>query len=476
MGSPDKKSPRYPKSHLVAASGIAAALSIILLVVPTTDVEAKKTFVQLELQTPESDAADADASLAQSPEQLDALVSDAVTLPKPLDIARQATNAAKGEPIVAVEPAAPTEPQWQQLTVASGDTLSTLFDRADLGASTLHAILNSSEDARRFTRLNVGQVLEYQTDADGQLLAMRSKLNDLESIRVERTADGFVFNKDVIEPDVRERYVHGTITSSLFLAAQNAGLNHNLTMQMANIFGYDVDFARDIRQGDSFEVLFEELHVGDKTVGNNNILAARFTSRGKTYTAVRYTDSNGYASYYRADGTSMRKAFIRTPVDFARISSRFNPGRLHPVLNRIRAHKGVDYAAATGTPIKATGDGRVVSAGRKGGYGNAVVIQHGRKYQTLYGHMSRFANGVRAGSNVTQGQIIGYVGMTGLATGPHLHYEFRVDGRHVDPLSVQLPASDPIPASERTAFLASSQKLMAAMDQNRATQLAALEP
>ena len=321
----------------------------------------------------------------------------------------------------------------------------------------------------------MGQVLEYQTDAEGQLTAMRSKLNDLETIRIDRTADGYQFSKQVIEPEIRERYVQATIDSSLFLAAQHAGLNHNLTMQMANIFGYDVDFARDIRQGDRFEVLFEEKHVDDKTVGSGNILAARFTNRGKTYTAVRYTDRNGYASYYRADGTSMRKAFIRTPVDFARISSRFNPGRLHPVLNRIRAHKGVDYAAATGTPIKATGDGRVVSAGRKGGYGNAVVIQHGRKYQTLYGHMSRFARGVTAGTHVTQGQIIGYVGMTGLATGPHLHYEFRVDGRHVDPLSVQLPASDPIPSSERTAFLATSQQLMASMDQSRATQLAALD-
>lgn len=474
MGSPDKKSPRYPKSHLVAASGIAAALSIILLVVPTADVEAKKTLVQLELPNPDSNA---DQSLSQSPEQLDALVSEAVTIPKPMEIARQVTAAANGEPMVAVEQetTAEAEPSWHQITVASGDTLSTLFDQANLGASTLHSVISSSQDARRFTRLNVGQVLEYQTDAEGQLIAMRSKLNDLETIRIDRTTDGYEFSKHVIEPETRERYVQATISSSLFLAAQNAGLNHNLTMQMANIFGYDVDFARDIRQGDSFEVLFEELHVGDKTVGTNNILAARFTNRGKSYTAVRYTDRNGYASYYRADGTSMRKAFIRTPVDFARISSRFNPGRLHPVLNRIRAHKGVDYAAATGTPIKATGDGRVVSAGRKGGYGNAVVIQHGRKYQTLYGHMSRFARGISAGTHVTQGQIIGYVGMTGLATGPHLHYEFRVDGRHVDPLSVQLPASDPIPSSERTAFLATSQQLMAAMDQSRTTQLAALD-
>ena len=377
--------------------------------------------------------------------------------------------------VMAPQPAEPVGPQWQSLTVSDGDTLSVLFEKAELSANTLYAVINSSPEAKRFTRLKIGQVLEIQTNEAGDLVAMRSKLSDLETINIESTDDGYQFHRELIEPEVRERYVQGTIDSSLFLSAQRAGLNHNLTMQMAGIFGYDVDFARDIRQGDQFEVLFEELNVGDKVVGSRNILAARFVNRGQTFTAVRYVDRNNLASYYRADGTSMRKAFIRTPVDFARISSRFNPGRFHPVLNRIRAHKGVDYAAATGTPIKATGDGRVVSAGRKGGYGNAVVIQHGQKYSTLYGHMSRFASGITAGTHVTQGQIIGYVGMTGLATGPHLHYEFRVNGRHVDPLGVQLPVADPIPENERTAFLGMSQKLMARMDQSRPTQIAAKE-
>ena len=473
MGSQEKKSPRYPKSHIVAASGIAAALSIFLLVIPTTDVEAKRTFVQLELQAPQSNSDHA------SHQELDALVSETVTLPKALDIARQATDTPVASPLLQAgatdEETAPSGPQWQSLTVANGDTLSVLFEKADLGVSTLHEVINSSPEAKRFTRLRIGQVLELQTNEAGELLAMQSKLSDLETIRIERAEDGYSYSKELIEPEVRERYVQGTIDSSLFLAAQRAGLSHNLTMEMAGIFGYDVDFARDIRQGDQFEVLYEQLNVGDKVVGSRNILAARFVNRGKAFTAVRYTDHNNFTSYYRADGTSMRKAFIRTPVDFARISSRFNPGRLHPVLNRIRAHKGVDYAAATGTPIKATGDGRVVSAGRKGGYGNAVVIQHGQKYQTLYGHMVRFASGITAGTHVTQGQVIGYVGMTGLATGPHLHYEFRINGRHVDPLGVKLPVADPIPQSERTAFLAISNKLMASMDQRRPTQIAAQE-
>jgi murein DD-endopeptidase MepM/ murein hydrolase activator NlpD len=194
--------------------------------------------------------------------------------------------------------------------------------------------------------------------------------------------------------------------------------------------------------------------------------------RGKVYTAVRYTDKNGNSSYYSEDGSSLRKAFIRTPVDFARISSRFSNGRKHPILNKIRAHKGVDYAAPRGTPIKAAGDGRVTLAGRKGGYGNTVVIKHGQRYQTLYAHMNGFAKGIRSGSNVKQGQIIGYIGTTGLSTGPHLHYEFQVNGVHVDPLSQKLPTSDPIHASEKQRFAQLSQPLIAKLDASKNTQVA----
>ncbi|SDS96524.1 Murein DD-endopeptidase MepM and murein hydrolase activator NlpD, contain LysM domain [Halopseudomonas xinjiangensis] len=479
MASHKTKTPRYPKSHLVAASGIAAALSIFLLVIPTTDVEAKKTFVQLEL-----DPAQLQSQVTAAAE-LDNLVSDTITAASPLDLAKpidamQAESATAvlqaldETPVAVAETIAPQPTDWVSVTVAAGNTLSVLFSQIGLSSGTLHSAM-SSKEAQRFTRLNVGQVIEFKLDEQGDLLAMRSKINDLETIRLDRESGKFKFSKELIEPEVHTRFASGTIDSSLFLSAQRAGLSHNLTMQMANVFGYDVDFAREIRKGDTFEVLFEELRVGDKTVGSKNILAARFVNRGKTFTAVRYTDKQGYSSYYRADGTSMRKAFIRTPVEFARISSRFNPGRRHPVLNKIRAHKGVDYAAATGTPIKATGDGRVVHVGRKGGYGNTVVIKHGQKYQTLYAHMVRYAKGIAPGKNVSQGQVIGYVGMTGLATGPHLHYEFRINGAHVDPLSVKLPASDPIAASERTAFLALSKKLMANLDQHGDTQLAMLQ-
>jgi murein DD-endopeptidase MepM/ murein hydrolase activator NlpD len=478
------KSPLYPKSHLVAASGLAAALSIFLLVIPTTDVEARKTFIPLDLKTGHIGEPTESRTLST---KLDALIKETVTFSskKPMNGSQNAISGLVNPSytldsvpvMVLFETKAPTKPtDWQVITVNSGDTLSVLFSKVGLGASTLHTVINSSKEAKRFTRLKVGQMLEFKLDAAGELLGMRSKVSELETMKIERSDAGYAFSKVLIEPEVRSRFARGDISSSLFLAAQQAGMSHGLTMEMANIFGYDIDFARDIRENDSFEVMYEELHVGDKRVGSKNILASRFNNKGKTFTAVRYTDKNGYSSYYRADGTSLRKAFIRTPVEFARISSRFNPNRRHPILNKIRAHNGVDYAASTGTPIKATGDGRIVHFGRKGGYGNTIVVQHGQKYKTLYAHMSRFANGLRAGSNVTQGQVIGFVGMTGLATGPHLHYEFQVNGRHVDPLGIELPVSDPVPKAERTAFMAISNKMMASLDQAGASQLAMLEP
>jgi murein DD-endopeptidase MepM/ murein hydrolase activator NlpD len=363
-------------------------------------------------------------------------------------------------------------PLYKEVIVANGDTLSTVFAKAGLPQSTVHDVLASGKEAKQLVRIKVGQRFEFEMDEQGGLARLRSPINKLESLQLEKLHGSYVFQKEQLKPDVTNAYAHGRIDSSLFLAAKRAGLSHNLTMDLANVFGYDIDFAMDIRKGDSFEIIYEEKSIAGERVGTGNILAARFTNRGKSYTAVRYTNKQGNSSYYTADGNSMRKAFIRTPVDFARISSRFSNGRKHPILNKIRAHKGVDYAAPRGTPIKSAGDGKVLLAGRKGGYGNTVVIQHGNRYRTLYAHMQGFAKGVRSGSTVKQGQIIGYIGTTGLSTGPHLHYEFQVDGVHVDPLGLKLPMADPIAKNEKQRFLQLSQPLMARMDEERATMLA----
>ena len=240
-------------------------------------------------------------------------------------------------------------------------------------------------------------------------------------------------------------------------------------MELAGIFGWDVDFALDIREGDQFAVLYEQLYLDGERIGTGNILAAEFTNQGKIHRAVRYTDPQGHTDYYAPDGHSMRKTFLRTPVAFSRISSRFNLARKHPILNRIRAHKGVDYAASRGTPITATGNGKIDWLGKKGGYGNTIVIQHGSKYSTLYAHLNSYGRGLKKGSRVRQGQIIGYVGSSGLASGPHLHYEFRVDGVHRNPLTVKLPNAAPLPAKYRDQFKLASSNLLAQLETAKTT-------
>ncbi|WP_434631145.1 peptidoglycan DD-metalloendopeptidase family protein [Pseudomonas sp. Z1-29] len=464
---PSKAPPLYPKTHLLAASGIAALLSLALLVFPSSDVEAKKTTLSLELESPaeqltqEQDAAEAVQATNEPAASPFAQIEES-----PEDTANAT---AQVEAPVAEEKKGPDH---REVIVAKGDTLSTLFEKVGLPSTSVHEILASDKQAKQFTQLQRGQKLEFELNPDGQLTNLHTKLSDLESITLTKNEKGYVFNRVTTKPTVRSAYVHGVINSSLSQSAARAGLSHSLTMDMASVFGYDIDFAQDIRQGDEFDVIYEQKVVNGKSVGNGPILSARFTNRGKTYTAVRYTNKQGNSSYYTADGNSMRKAFIRTPVDFARISSRFSAGRKHPILNKIRAHKGVDYAAPRGTPIKAAGDGKVLLAGRRGGYGNTVIIQHGNTYRTLYGHMQGFAKGVKTGGSVKQGQVIGYIGTTGLSTGPHLHYEFQVNGVHVDPLGQKLPMADPIAKSERTRFLAQSQPLMARMDQEKATLLA----
>ena len=469
---PPKAPPLYPKTHLLAASGIAALLSLALLVFPSSDVEAKKTTLSLELESPaEQLTQDQDAPDAEQATN-EAVVSPFAQIENSTENSTeppQETAQAQPAPVVVEEKKAPDH---REVIVAKGDTLSTLFEKVGLPAASVHDVLASDKQARQFSQLKRGQKLEFELGPDGQLNNLHSKVSDLESISLTKGPKGYAFNRVTTKPTVQSAYVHGVINSSLSQSAARAGLSHSQTMDMASVFGYDVDFAQDIRQGDEFDVVYEQKVINGKTVGTGPILSARFTNRGKTYTAVRYTNKQGNSSYYTADGNSMRKAFIRTPVDFARISSRFSMGRKHPILNKIRAHKGVDYAAPRGTPIKAAGDGKVLLAGRRGGYGNTVIIQHGNTYRTLYGHMQGFAKGVKTGGTVKQGQVIGYIGTTGLSTGPHLHYEFQVNGVHVDPLGQKVAMADPISKAERARFLQQSQPLMARMDQEKATMLA----
>jgi murein DD-endopeptidase MepM/ murein hydrolase activator NlpD len=301
--------------------------------------------------------------------------------------------------------------------------------------------------------------LVYEIDALNHLHALRED-DSYQSRLIERA------------PERRTVRAAGSIEDNLFLAAKRADLPQNVTMELAGIFGWDVDFALDIREGDRFALLYEELYLDGERIGTGEILAAEFVNRDKVHQAVRYTDATGRTDYYDPKGRSMRKDFLRTPVDFSRISSRFSTGRKHPILNKIRAHKGVDYAAPNGTPVKATGSGKIVLRGKKGGYGNTVIIQHGSEYSTLYAHLSRYASGLKTGSRVQQGQVIGYVGSSGLATGPHLHYEFHVNGIHRNPLTVKLPEAAPLPKQFREQFKLESQNLLAELELAKAQAVA----
>ncbi|MDD1619113.1 MAG: peptidoglycan DD-metalloendopeptidase family protein [Methylococcaceae bacterium] len=264
--------------------------------------------------------------------------------------------------------------------------------------------------------------------------------------------------------------VHGTINSTLSLATQKAGLSNELILQLTNIFAWDIDFATNLHHGDQFTVVYEETRIGNNS-SDSQIVAAEFVNQGRILTAIRYKDSEGNVNYYSPDGKPMRKAFLSTPVDFVRISSGFDTHRRHPILNRIRAHKGVDYAARMGTPVKSAGDGEVTFRGRKGGYGQVMIVKHGEHYETLYAHLSDFKEGLESGDLVKQGEIIGYVGQTGLATGPHLHYEFRVDGVHRNPETLNLAQSYPLHAEVLADFKAQTQPLLAQLNNTKAKSL-----
>ena len=360
--------------------------------------------------------------------------------------------------------AIPEEPDdWFHAEVRSGDSLSTLFNRHGLSAQELLKVTSEQVAAEPLTRLYPGEQLKLRIN-DATLTELIYDYDMTHTLHMVRVDDGF--ESAIIEKPLETRTARssGVIKDSLFMSAQAVGLSDRLTMELAGIFGWDIDFALDIRRGDTFAVIYEEIFLNGEKVRDGNIIAASFGNRGETFTAIRHTNSDGRNEYYSADGHSLRKAFLRTPVDFSRISSGFSLGRLHPILNKIRAHKGVDYAAPTGTPIKSTGDGKVAFRGVKGGYGNVVIVQHGATYSTLYGHMSAFARNLQTGSRVRQGQVIGYVGKSGLASGPHLHYEFLVNNVHRNPLTVALPNAQPLSKEHRAEFKTKAAPLLAQLD------------
>ncbi len=365
------------------------------------------------------------------------------------------------------------EPEFQTVTVRSGDTLAAIFSRAGISAQETHRVVNADERVRGLRRIYPGDELLFHVDDEGNLQTLRYAMDSVRTLVVERhPEDGFTTR--IVEEVLETRVVEaaGTIDRSLFVSARRAGLNQRQIMQFMSIFEWQLDFNRDIRQGDTFSVVYEAEFLDDEQVSAGRILAAKLVNGNRRHTALRFEQEDGTVGYYGADGENLRKAFIRRPVQNARISSGFDRNRMHPVLGKRRPHLGTDFAAPTGTPIMAAGAGRVIHVGRKGGYGHTVIIEHNNRYRTLYAHMSRYASGLSNGSRVEQGEVIGYVGRSGMATGPHLHYEFLVEGNHYDPMSVDLPTGESIPAGKMTAFRQQTAGVLAQLQDGAETQLA----
>jgi len=342
--------------------------------------------------------------------------------------------------------------EWVVVDIRKGQTLSTIFKKHGVDARLTHD-LSRSKQGRLLNSLRTGPNLRLRFDAAGSLVSLRYNIDATRILISEFEDRDFQTRIEKRKVEIKRKEIAGTIHGSLFRSAAKVGLSDKFVLHLVSIFKWNIDFNRDLQPGDRFSVIYEEKYVGGRKFATGGIVAAAFVVNGKKYSAIRHVDPDGQVSYYNSAGESLKRAFLRSPVKFSRISSQFSKKRFHPVLKRWRAHKGVDYAAGRGTPVHATADGVIRYLGGKNGYGRTVIIQHGRKYQTLYGHLNGYNKKLRKGSRVRQGQVIGYVGSSGLATGPHLHYEFRVNGVHKNPLTVKVPRALPIDGRQRKEFM-----------------------
>lgn len=429
-----------PRLHMAIAGGLVFSL-LAIASIPSHKAEASRQAIPVSLPELEEEIAATEEPAETLAEVTQLLDEDALTL--------------------------------VEETVRSGDSLSKVFQRAGLSDKTMLALINSSKEAKALAKIYPGHKLTFAIDEQGQLRSLKHTIDHLRSELFVATPEGYTYQALEKTPDIQLAMRSNTITSSLYHAGLEAGLDDQLIMELAGIFGWDVDFALDIRSGDSFRILFEEKFLDGERIGAGQILAAEFVNQNTTFKAVRYVDSDGEVQYYSPTGKAMQKAFLRAPLDFRRISSNFNPRRLHPITKTVRPHRGTDYAANRGTPVWASGDGRVIASGFSNANGNYVVIQHGGEIQTKYLHLHK--RSVKTGDRVRQKQMIGTVGSTGMSTAPHLHYEFLVNGVHRNPRTIiqKLPKANSIEKGELQRFFAQTQPLLAELEQT--TKVASAE-
>lgn len=395
------------------------------------------------------------------------------TVPERVDIRQVVEEVAL--PATATAPPQAEQRYWREERVRGGDTVATIFSRLAIDDTEALAFLLQARDVRSLYQLVPGRAVRAVTTADGRLERFTYLNADGMRLLLERTESGLRVTEEAPPQEARIAHSSGEISTSLFAATDAAGLHENVALQLADIFSSDIDFHRDLRKGDRFSVIYEANYADGEFVGVGRVLAAEFINADRVHRAVYFRDDSGRAGYYTPDGRNVRKSFLRSPLEFSRVTSGFTSARFHPVLKTWRAHRGVDYAAPTGTRVRATADGVVLAAGWQSGYGKVIRIRHTNGYATVYGHLSGFAHGIHRGTRVAQGEVIGYVGQTGLATGPHLHYEFLVNGGQVNPMRLALPPGPPITEASRSAFAGASQPLFARLDILRNTNLAQLD-
>ena len=353
------------------------------------------------------------------------------------------------------------------IKVKSGDTLGELFTKNNLSYSDMLSIIDNTDAKQYLTNMKPGELISVKTSDDqGHIKTLNYEIDVENTLSIKRDSENKFLSEIITSPlDIRTAYAHGVIKDSLFLSGKDAGLSDSLVMNLAGIFQWDIDFISNIRKNDSFTVIYEQLWRNGEYLKHGKILAAEFINDGDVFHAIRYVDENKDGNYYSPNGKSMKKAFLRAPIAFSpRVTSSFNPKRFHPIHKKTRPHRGVDYGGPMNTPILAAGDGKVIFRGRKGGYGNTVILQHGGNITTLYAHLNKFNGKVRSGSRVKQGQTIGYLGKSGKVTGKHLHYEYRLNGVHRNPRTVKLPNAKPLPTKYKADFEETMKPLLAQLD------------
>ncbi len=380
-------------------------------------------------------------------------------------------------PLPATAALTPPQPEqfWREERIQRGDTVGSVLARLQVDDSEALAYLRSAKGVRSLYQLVPGRTLRAVTTDEGTLVSLRYLHADGTELFVRREGGAFVATEEPVHTERQLVMTSGEIETSLFAATDRVGLSDSVAIELADIFSSEVDFHRDLRAGDRFSVVYEALYSDGEFIRTGRIVAAEFTNDGRVHRAVFFQDAQGRNGFYTPDGKNLRKAFLRSPLEFSRISSGFTTSRFHPVLQAWRAHKGVDYAAPVGTHVRATASGVVEFVGTQGGYGKAVILRHPNGRSTLYGHLSAFAKGLYAGRRVDQGELIGYVGMTGLATGPHLHYEFRIDGVHQNPLRAVLPPGPAVTRDVLPAFQQAAAPLVERLDLLRNIDLAMRE-